>query len=479
MMRLILCIVCCMTAQAAWSQTAEWPPHIRAVLDNTRPLDNPRGSRLPLYLWPAMDPGDLDDTAAERLVAELDRRGVGLVSSWTPKNRDRSLARSLAVARAQKKLGLIVNVNATPCLYRFYTDDPSTAHVDSAGKPFWDDSFGQEKMGCPFTLDPRIPVIKEQVEWYVAAYAKAGIDIGFIFADWEVDGPIEVNRAWEASKRCVRCREHIPGIEDFTVFRQAVRDLRNAIQREVYAEPVLARFPHALVGNYAVNPHDGYRYWYDYFEQFVEGRPFKADGAARYRAWYDDFPGTGYTFAMPVVYPWNGIYSWYDFTVPDYRWFRAMLLEASSAGKSTPPGVPVITFVHWHTVPTPDNPKPDVPQMSPDAYRELLWHMLFRGTDTFFMWCGAADNPEEVRYLHEVYAAAQKHGEFLDKGTPISFDVPDRPGTVISGLFLRDRVLVRRTDFIANIAPEIITVKGKKLSIPSMPGECRIFRLPK
>ncbi len=45
--------------------------------------------------------------------------------------------------------------------------------------------------------------------------------------------------------------------------------------------------------NYAVNPHDGYRYWYDYFEQFVEGRPFKADGAARYRAWYDDFPGTG------------------------------------------------------------------------------------------------------------------------------------------------------------------------------------------
>jgi hypothetical protein len=34
---------------------------------------------------------------------------------------------------------------------------------------------------------------------------------------------------------------------------------------------MLSRFPGVLVGNYVVYPHNGFRYWYDYFEGFVEG----------------------------------------------------------------------------------------------------------------------------------------------------------------------------------------------------------------
>lgn len=70
--------------------------------------------------------------------------------------------------------------------------DQRTAHVDERGKPFWDDSFdvrsGKHKMCCPFALDFRKAPMREQVEFFARAYEKAGLDVGFIFVDWEIDG---------------------------------------------------------------------------------------------------------------------------------------------------------------------------------------------------------------------------------------------------------------------------------------------------
>ncbi|MDP2982065.1 MAG: hypothetical protein Q8O92_01890 [Candidatus Latescibacter sp.] len=454
-----------------------WSPQVQMVLNTTKPLTYDRGNRLPLYLWPAMDPGPLDDVSAEALVRELDRRRIGLVSSWSPKNREKTLSQGLTIARAQKKLGLLVNINATNCLSSFFNGDERTAHRDSKGNPFWDTSFGSQKIGCPFTLDFRRAPIREQVEYFARAYKEAGLDVGFVFADWEIDGPLEFNRAWEASKNCRICRDHIKKIDQFPAFQKAVRTLRSEMQRDVFADPIRSRFPRALVGNYAVNPHDGYRYWYDYFEYYVDGQPCRTDQQAKYRNWYPEFPLTGYTFAMPVVYTWYPIYSWYDFEDSDYRWFYALLLEASSVGKSTPANVPIISFVHWHTTSPPEKSDPLVKQFSAGRYQELLWHMLLRGTDTFFLWCPKDEAPEEVKLLHEVYAAAQQYGEFWEKGTPVSFEVPKKPGAVVSGLRLGNRVLVRRTDFTASEAPVVVKVGVKKLSIPAARGMCQILEL--
>ncbi len=443
----------------------QWPTHIQQVLENTRPLAHARGKRLPLYLWPAMSPGKLTDAQALELVRELDRRGVGLVCRWDHNRFDESLAEALPVARAQKKLGLLVNVDATACLYAFFDGDEKTAHVDAEGKPFWDPSFGKKDMGCPFAIDHRRAEIRGRIERFADAYAREGLSPGFVFADWEIDGPIAWNDAWAASKRCRRCRERIPNIESFLAFQKALYDLRADLQRDVYAEPLRRRFPKVLVGNYGVYPHDGFRYWYDYFEREEPWYPGIRDQKALYRHWPDEFTGTGYTFAMPVVYTWSRMWKWYDFDHDDYRWFRPMLLEASNAGRHAPPNVPVIAFVHWHTTDPPTPPDPGMKQMSEWAYKELLWHMLLRGTDTFFLWCPAEENAKEVALLHEVWAAAQEYGEFLDKGTPVCFDVPDRPGTVVSGLLLRDRLLVRRTDFSENSAPVTLRIAGKEVRI--------------
>lgn len=454
-----------------------WKENIRVVLENTTPLKYSRGDRLPLYLWPAMDPGVLSSDSAELLVNELNKRGVGLICTWNHKNVEACLKQCLPVAKAQKKLGLKININATPLLDSFFNGDEQTAHINLNGKPFFDDSFGDHKMGCPFVLDFRKNEIRDRVVLFVNRYRDEGLKVDFIFTDWEIDGPLEVNRAYEASKKCARCRKFMGDDFSFGDFRKTMREMRSYLQYYAYSQPVLSAFPGALTGNYAVYPNDGYRYWYDYFEYYVEGQPYKPDQKAKYRTWFNDFPLTGFTYAMPVVYPWDQIFSWYDFDNTDYRWFYNMLLNATNADKSTPRNIPVISFVHWNTIFVTQKPDPSVKQMSSQAYRELLWHMLLRGTDTFFMWSGKQEYPEEVRLLHEVYAEAQQYGEFLENGMPVIWDVPGKPGPVISGLISGDRVLIRRTDFGDDHKPLEIIAGTKIITVGYSPGVCKIIKL--
>jgi hypothetical protein len=181
------------------------------------------------------------------------------------------------------------------------------------------------------------------------------------------------------------------------------------------------------------------------------------------------------TSVMIESLPWSGIYNWYDFDNSDYRWFYNMLMNAGNSGKSTPMAIPVISFVHWHTIFEGAGPDDRIKQMSKGAYQELLWHMLLRGTDTFFMWCMKNEYPEEVSLLQQIYADAQKYGRFLEHGMPFTFGLPDKPGTVVSGLMLGDSLLVRRTDFGSNHGPVSVMAGTRKISLNYEPGKCRII----
>jgi hypothetical protein len=408
---------------------AQYADNIQVVLDNTKPLEQDLGNRLPLILWPLISPGELTPEQAEALVPELDKRGVALVAKWTKENREESLEQALIIGRAQTKLGSKIYINAIDLLYSFFNGDERTAHVDSYGNTFWDEGFGRKKdMGCPFAIDFRKDEIRKRIEFYLDAYQKESLNVDLIFVDWEVDGPLEVNNAYKTSMKCTRCIEHLGKEPGYLVFQKTLREMRSYLQYYTLSQPVLSRYPEALVGNYAVYPADGFRYWYDYFEYYVEGQPAIEDQKAKYRQWYDDFPATGFTFAMPVSYTWARTFNWYDFENTDYRWFYNMLLVASNAGKSTPRNIPVITWVHWNTIFYPGEPDETVNQFSEKSYQELLWHMLLRNTNTLAMWCSPEENAQEIRLIHEVYAAAQEYEEFLDNGLPINFDVPSQPG---------------------------------------------------
>jgi hypothetical protein len=79
-----------------------WNDNIKVVLDNTTLLKYDRGNRLPLYLWPAISPGELNDASAEKLVSELDKRGIGLVCSWDFKDTSKILSYSFLLPGHRK-----------------------------------------------------------------------------------------------------------------------------------------------------------------------------------------------------------------------------------------------------------------------------------------------------------------------------------------------------------------------------------------
>ena len=452
---------------------------IDIILNETKPLNYPRDDRLPLYIWAAKMVGG-EPAALEARLKQLDERGIAAITNWGWRDKDlaKSIEAALVVGRAQKKLGLMVNVDATGSVYRICDGSDETAHVAEDGTKFFDTSFANYvKIGCPFALRHRYEPMRQRQEAFLKAYKEDGVPVDLWCADWEIDGPIEWNDAWANSKKCTRCRENIPDLDDFRKFQIALRRIRSDIQNEVFCKPIKKYFPKALIGNYGMYPHDGYRYWYDYFEKFVEGAPAERVYKAIHRRWAQDFEIAGYTFAMPVVYSWYRIYSEYGFKNKEYRWFYNMLLVASNAGQHTPPHVPLIPFVHWTTTVPPKEFPEGFVALSEEKYKELLWHMLLRGHDTLCMWCPGRELAQEVRPLHEVYAASLEYKEFLDKGLPVLFDVPKKMGAVVSALLLGNRLLVRRTDFGRAPSKVNATVLGRKVRIPKAPGECQILVL--
>jgi len=452
------------------------PPNIQTVLNHTQPLEHPRLNRLPLYVWSIHHAlNGLPDSQARELLGQLDQRGIGYCVNWNHSSFEATVEEGIRIAKIQKALGMEISINANSCLYSLFDGTDATAHIDQHGQAFWDTSFGP-KTGCPFALEHRIPVIRQRIASFVEAYDEAGLEIDFIFADWEIDGPMEWNDAWEHSKQCVRCQQHLPHDHDFRTFQTILRRLRSDMQKRMFAKPVLEAFPGALVGNYAVHPHDGYRYWFDYFEKLPETAPVIHEHKALYREWAPEFDATGYTLSMPVVYTWYPIFDSLPFEPSDYRWFYNMLKVASNAGAHTSPATPSVPFVHWHTT-APPNPRSDtVTQFSKENYQELLWHMLLRGHDSFFLWCQQKELPKEISLLHKVYADSMQYSDYIKKGIPIEHHVPALPGSIVSGLRLNDHVLIKRTNFTTH--KEKVSLKLSASEWLDIPADFSLGILP-
>jgi hypothetical protein len=467
-------------------------PSLGSLLEKLQPPDlpdtsaEPRDGSLPLLVWTIRDL-DVGQSGARDILRELHHRGMGMIISWQPGSADQdgNLEKGLALARLQKELGHPVIVDATHCMHLFCDGSPETAHLSAKGERYFDLShLPSRHIGCPFALHHRYPFIKRRFLRFLDAYAMAQITVDMIFLDWEIDGPLEWNGAWEASKGCRKCRANIPNIENFADFQAALRRIRGIMQREVYTKTVKRYFPEVLIGNYAVYPHDGFRYWYDFYEKPVEGGSYKAPGDTRYRKWFDEFSLTGYSMAMPVVYPWPELPEWYRSGTggvsEDYRWFHGMLKVATNACRSSRKRVPLVCFVHWQPIRTRNRQPPGGP-MSRWAYEELLWHLLLRGADTLFLWCEEADTLKEMEPVYRVYAASRRYQAFFSQGRPTLFHVPGDPGAVVSCIRMGDKLLLKRTDFLPDLGPMSVNLPAgeaqtpKSVEIPPGSGECLII----
>lgn len=453
-------------------------PTIATICEKAVVLGNRRGARLPLYVWNAAIPDWASDEDIEHLLTALDRRGIAIFSRWNVESFAESVTHAIRVGRIQKRLGLGVNVDATGVTNRF-TRGERTGHIDSEGKRF-NSRFEGVEVGCPFEMEKAAPLVKAQVEAFLVLYREYGVPLDFWAADWEVDGPIEWNDAWKDSQRCTRCREELPANATFADFQRILRERRSQLQREIFVKVVKRYFMTAMVGNYAINPHDGYRYWWDWFEKPAAGVEvaYKQDMQARHRPWAQEYAAAGYSISMPVFYTWYHIFADYPYANAQYRWLSGMLKEVSSTGRTIPGNVPSIPWVHWTTTNKPTTGVPrDFQAMDRQTYKELLWHALLRGHDTFLLWTPEDLMGEEIGPVHEVYAESLPYNEFILQGKPQLFEVPEQPGAVISLVLLRRQILVRRTDFTDSRDPVVIKVLGDTVQIPRLDHACAIIPL--
>jgi len=435
------------------------------ALTNAQSLKFPRGERLPLFFWHLRATKSDDEQEIEATLKALDTRGLPVVTVWTTaaKAKPAAMERAVRIARAQNKLGLVATAFAGNTGNGFYADK-ATWHVDEKGEPFADTSHGKSQLGCPFEKGGW-PTVEGQLREWVKAYKDGGARLDGVWFDWENTGPAEWNDAWAMSRRCVKCQKALDpkGLKDFATFQKAMREIRSAMQK-IFVDVIHESFPKANVANYGVYPQGPYRYWWDYYEKLPAGAPFQADQRARYRPWVNEFPLTGFTIGMPVVYGWGGIFSDYDYADTDYRWFYNMLLVFSDSAQHRPAGVPLVPFVNrWVKLP---DTSPDAVPLSEEKYKELLWHIFLRGADGLYIWCADADIARELIPVHSVYAAALEYREFLTNGKPITFDVPAKQGPVVSGLKLGNKLLVRRTDFGPEPLKDVtISVEGGTFTV--------------
>ena len=442
------------------------------LIKNTTPVTVDTGKRLPVFVW-ARIPTNLSEEDLTNYLKALDERKLVMLTGWRiPKEGiEKGIEESIKIDKIRKNLNLPVFVDATSIVHRFFDGSQETAHTDDDGKPFFDTSFSKGiKIGCPFRVEQRYPVITDRIERFLQAYKKEGIKINYWAVDWEVDGPMEWNDAWQNSKKCKICRQNIKNIDNFEYFQKTIRTKRAELQNEVFVKTVKNYYPDCLIGNYAVNPHDGYRYWYDYFERETSAVIYQKKHNALHRKWFDEFKYAGYTMAMPVIYTWYKFFSDYTFQQKEYRWFYPLMREITSAGKNTKSGVPIISFVHWQTVLKPEQIPPDFVPLSREKYKELLWHMLLRGHDAFCVWSPVNEMAQEIKVVHEVFVESLRFNNFILNGKVVLWNVPEEPDTVLSALALKNKLLVIRTDF--NDKPEELKIKinGRPVKIPLVSG---------
>ncbi len=291
------------------------------IIENTKPISIKEEKRFPLFVWTGI-PFGISEEEIKNYLLKLKDRNILLFTRWNiPKEGiEKGIKDALKIDKIRKELNLPVVVDATSIVYRFFDGSEETAHIDENGNIFFDMSFDPKvKIGCPFRIESRFQVIKDRLEKFLKAYKESGIDINYWAVDWEIDGPIEWNDAWENSKKCVICKKEIKNIDNFDEFQKIIRKKRADLQKIVFVDTIKKYYPDCLIGNYGVNPHDGYRYWWDYFEKEVEGASYQKKHNALHRKWFDEFKYSGYTMAMPVIYTWFRFFNDYNFGEKEYR----------------------------------------------------------------------------------------------------------------------------------------------------------------
>ncbi len=432
------------------------------------PMRHDPGGRLPLFLWNVPLPRDAAlvkmrrDGTLRRAIEQMAERGfvptVEMGWEWTPEG-------ALAMAETLREAGrpVYLLIPDAQLIERGAYGDTSVwiAGPDAA-------AGGRQRLWpCLPLADPRPSAAR--VRDLLLPFKDAGIAVSGVWFDDEAL-PHPWNGVYEAQVGSAACRRHYPpgALADWTPFQRYVLELRTVLQSAVMADAVHAVFPGALVGNY-------YEFASSAAVPFVDerGNVYPPRSLGRLDALMPSAYANTIHLARHSGTDQRPTQEWADRT-----YFFLLLRTVSTANANKPRGKVSVPYVSRFV---PDDPAPRVRfGMSQPVYRELIRHVLLRGSDGLYLFnlgypgspVTPAESFESVEDARAVYDELLAHREFLDRGRPMTYAVPaiDREPVIWSGLCLADRCLVRAVTLGA---------ETRQVELDPFPGVRVVVRAPR
>jgi len=461
---LLLLAVSVLGAEPQPAQETKWD--IESLARIVRPMRNPLGARLPLLLWNFPLPRD-DSLAKLRDSGEL-RKALALMSQrgvlptvemgweWTP-------AGALAMGRTLQDAGAAVNIlipQADMLEATVYKDCTVWGEGPDATR-----RNEKRKWPCLPLANPRAGA--EEVRKRLMPFKEAGIAAAGVWFDDECL-PHPWNGCYESQRDSALCKPHYPAgvLDNFGRFNEYVYALRSKLLAEVLADPVCGLFPKALAGNYG---------------EFVSSKEIPFEGLRPPRA-LDKLVLMPAAYANTVDLPRHFKKDNEPVTQEraDRFYFRSLLFTVSTCNANKRTGQLSMPYLSRYC---PDNPDPRfLFGMTSPVFRELARHVWMRGADGVYVFnLGYPTKPQLVtpaasfESIEDIRAALDEwldQREFLEKGQPLNFAVPELSAemTVWSGLRLGERCLIRVFTFAAQpAAVEIEAFPDQKAKLEAPP----------
>ncbi len=399
----------------------------QVVLTRLPRLTHGRGGRWPLTLWEQPEPAGLD----KRTVTAMLERGIAPV---------------LPLKRESIPVAAVIQAAGGPVILRDTRGAGSVWPYDLAGD--------ENDWALQFPPDADIPETWRHLPsplrisgWAKAAaglraqmrsFQQRGVKVDAVWLDDEGE---PLGASYQAAKAATDSRDLLPrsaliSAEEYRLF---TRRLWMQLLSAYIAAPIREVYPEASVTNWIAT-------------LSLPERPLLSWDNRR----HPPMGATLFTASNPVAYGIDTAFLHNAEPAPASqlavdRIYMAILLRQVSADSYARERLArEVESVPWVARWVVDHPDTRTPMMSRGAYREALRHLWLRGVDAMQVFNPVRKGYDELA-IQEVEDAARVYDEmlgfrqFLDRGQPITYEIPDgRTARLVwSGLRLKHKALVR------------------------------------
>jgi hypothetical protein len=440
-----------------------------SLFKTVRPLTKPLNGRFPIFVWnlPTFNYSNSDKMRWE--ISELGRRGIN-VWPHIQYSKPETLPDQIKLAKMAQEMGQPIYLVYSDC------EQPGGQKKLWPESRMWlpprkDGSYGGDK-SWPILPLADSSYAADQMREILKKFKQAGIKVSGLMSDQE-NLPYPWNGIY-SSQKTEAARKYYKNpevLKNSNTFKQYALNLRAKILREIFVVPLQELWPQAVYGNYGDVLSWG-------------NHPFVvANNCA-----FPEGVKIADKISQPVCYAHTGLLLK---NIPadmipsqkevDAIFFHLMLRTASTALINKRPDIFCIPWISKAICHINYEKRVRMLGLSSHLFKEFIRHCFLRGADGFCIYnCGFYKGGylvspqrsfESMDDTVAVYNELLPYREFLEKGEPMTFDVPHMnwQGGIWSGLALKDKRLIR----VASL--------GNKLSlinVPTFPNKTTTLEAP-